>query len=255
MAESKKEERRKKLLSEINLDPGILIRDLAAKLDVSRETIRRDFDALCDEGLVQRRYGGAVFPPEGNPLSFEARQDRHLTERKAIVRMAHSLLTDGQVLMLGPGTTALLFAEELRSTDKRLTVITNGVREALTLSANENIRVMLAPGEVDHLEGFAWGHETTDFVSKFKSDMAVFCADGLTESGVSEADSRTVWTVRTMIERSTRKMLLIDHFRFNETGLEQICTLADLDLVVSDREPDKALLKEFKSNGVAFHKA
>ena len=56
----KKANRQKKLLEEINLDPGIMIRDLAAKLNVSRETIRRDFDALCDSGQLQRRYGGAV---------------------------------------------------------------------------------------------------------------------------------------------------------------------------------------------------
>ncbi len=253
MAESKKDERRTRLLAEVNHDPGILIRDLATKLDVSRETIRRDFDALCEEGLIQRRYGGAVVRPTGNPLSFEARQDKHLSERKAIVRKAHSLLQDEQVIMLGPGTTALLFAEELQTTEKHLTVITNGVREALALSTNGNVRVVLAPGEVDQLEGFAWGHETTDFISKFNSDMVVFCADGLAVSGVSEADSRTVWTVRTMIERSTQKMLLIDHFRFNETGLEQICAVSDLDMVVSDRKPDAALLTELKANGVTFY--
>ena len=56
-----------------------------------------------------------------------------------------------------------------------------------------------------------------------------------------------------MIGQSANKMLLIDHFRFNETGLEQICTLSDLDMVVSDRKPDALLLKELKANGVAFH--
>jgi len=253
MAGNKKEERRERLIEEISRDPGILIRDLAARFDVSRETVRRDFDALCDAGRLQRRYGGAVFLPKGNVLSFEARQDKHLRERKAIVRQAHSLIDDDTTLMLGPGTTALLFAEELRTTDKRLTVITNGIQEALTLSKNDNIRVILTPGEVDRLEGFAWGHETTDFVSKFSADMVVFCADGLAVNGVSEADSRTVWAVRTMIARSARKMLLIDHFRFNETGLEQICTLSDLDLVVSDKEPDAVLLQELKANGVAVH--
>jgi len=255
MAGKKKDDRRERLIAEISRNPGILIRDLATKFDVSRETIRRDFDALCDSGRLQRRYGGAAFLPKGNVLSFEARQDKHLRERRSIVRRAHSLIEDETTLMLGPGTTALLFAEELRTTDKRLTIITNGVQEALTLSKNDNIRVVLAPGEVDRLEGFAWGHETTDFVSKFTADMVIFFADGLAVNGVSEADSRTVWAVRTMISRSSRKMLLIDHFRFNETGLEQICTLADLDMVVSDREPDRALLKELKANGVAFHEA
>ena len=253
MAEGKKEKRRERLIVEITRDPGILIRDLAAKFDVSRETIRRDFDALCDEGRLQRRYGGAAFLPAGNTLSFVARQDRHLRERRAIVRRAHTLIDDDMVIMLGPGTTALLFAEELSTTSKRLTVITNGVQEALKLAKSDTIRVMLAPGEVDRQEGFAWGHETTDFISKFSSDLVVFFADGLSAGGVWEADSRTVWTVRTMIGQSANKMLLIDHFRFNETGLEQICTLSDLDMVVSDRKPDALLLKELKANGVVFH--
>jgi DeoR/GlpR family transcriptional regulator of sugar metabolism len=56
-----------------------------------------------------------------------------------------------------------------------------------------------------------------------------------------------------MIDRSTQKMLLIDHFRFNETGLEQICGLSDLDVVVSDRKPDTVLMKELNVNGVTFH--
>jgi DeoR/GlpR family transcriptional regulator of sugar metabolism len=83
--------------------------------------------------------------------------------------------------------------------------------------------------------------------------MAVFCADGLAESGVSEADSRTVWTVRTMIEHAATKMLLIDHFRYNESGLECICPLSDLDIVVSDRKPDSALGEHLNSNSVTFH--
>ena len=116
MAESKKEKRRQRLIVEITRDPGIMIRDLAAKFDVSRETIRRDFDALCDEGRLQRRYGGAAFLPVGNILSFVARQDKHLRERRAIVRRAHRRVEDGTVMMLGPGTTALLFAAELRTT-------------------------------------------------------------------------------------------------------------------------------------------
>ena len=77
----KQELRREKILEEIIRNPGVMIRDLAAKLEVSRETIRRDFDALCDSGQLQRRYGGATVVPAGNILSFEARQDKHIGER------------------------------------------------------------------------------------------------------------------------------------------------------------------------------
>jgi DeoR/GlpR family transcriptional regulator of sugar metabolism len=107
----KQELRREKILEEIIRNPGVMIRDLAAKLDVSRETIRRDFDALSSSGQLQRRYGGATVVPAGNILSFEARQDKHIGERTLIARKAHGLLEDDQTVMLAPGTTALLFAQ------------------------------------------------------------------------------------------------------------------------------------------------
>jgi DeoR/GlpR family transcriptional regulator of sugar metabolism len=251
----KKEKRRQKLLEQIVLDPGIMIRDLAEKLNVSRETIRRDFDALCDSGQLQRRYGGAVVVPAGNVLSFEARQDKHVPERKAIARKAHNLLREDQVIMLGPGTTALLFAIELAETDKRLTVITNGIREALTLVNNDNLRVVLAPGDVDRLEGFSWGHETTEFLARFNADLSVFFADGVAAGGVSESDSRTVGLVKTMIRQSTTNMLLIDHFRFGRQGMQHLCSLDELDIVVSDDEPDDELHQHFLQNSVEFFRA
>ncbi|MBL6932036.1 MAG: DeoR/GlpR transcriptional regulator [Rhodospirillales bacterium] len=249
----KKANRQKKLLEEINLDPGIMIRDLAAKLNVSRETIRRDFDTLCDSGQLQRRYGGAVVIPVGNVLSFEARQDKNVPERKAIARKAHDLLQDDQVIMLSPGTTALLLALELAETKKRLTVITNGIREALTLVDNDNLRVVLAPGDVDRLEGFCWGQETTEFLSRYNADLAVFFADGLSTDGVSESDFRTSWMVKTMLKQSSKNMLLIDHFRFSQQGMQQLCTLSELDIVISDDDPDTELRNHFLKNDVAFY--
>lgn len=248
----KQELRREKILEEIIRNPGVMIRDLAAKLEVSRETIRRDFDALCDSGQLQRRYGGATVVPAGNILSFEARQDKHIGERTLIARKAHGLLEDDQVVMLAPGTTALLFAQELARGGRRLTVITNGVREALTLVNNDHLRVILAPGDVDRLEGFAWGHETTEFLSRFNADVAVIFADGLAPSGISESDSRTVWTVKTMMRQSAKNMLLIDHFRFGREGLHRICGLEELDVVVSDRRPDRSLTTLLRERGVRF---
>ena len=255
LAERKIDERRRRLIEEITRDPAIMIRELASKLNVSRETVRRDFDALCDSGQLQRRYGGAVFLPMGNPQSFEARQDKHVQERKAIARRAQGLLEEDQVVMLGPGTTALLFATELAEAAKRLTIITNGIQEALTLAKNDSLRVVLAPGEVDRLEGFAWGHETTEFISRFNADLTVFFADGLAARGVSEADPRTVGVIQTMLRQSTKNMLLIDHFRFGRQGLQQLCTLDELDAVVSDRRPDRELQAELERKGVSLYAA
>ena len=255
LGEQKKEARRKKLLAALFRDPGIMIRDLAEALQVSRETIRRDLDALCARGELQRRYGGAVFAPAGNLLSFDARQDRHLPERRAIAAKAQELLQDGQVIMLGPGTTALLFAAELAAGDKHLTVITNGLREALTLGGNERLRVVLAPGELDRLEGFSWGQDTSDFISRFNADLAIIFADGLTAEGLSEADPRTVWTIRAMQRQAASSMLLMDHHRFGRQGAQRICALSEVNSIVSDLAPPAELAEALEEQGVTLHLA
>lgn len=252
---AKQSKRRRELVDEIIRNPGVMIRELAEKLQVSRETIRRDIDALCEDGQLQRRYGGAMVVPVGNILSFEARQEKHVRERKAIARKAHSLLRDNQVIMLAPGTTALLFAMELTQTEKNLTIITNGIREAQTLTTSDSLRVVMAPGEIDRQEGFVWGHDTAEYIARFNADLTVFFADGLAWGGVSEADSRTAWTIKTMLAHSQKNMLLIDHFRFGQQGLQKICSLEELDTVVSDREPDAELRGKLRKANVAFHRS
>ena len=123
------------------------------------------------------------------------------------------------------------------------------------LMTNDNLRVVMAPGEVDRLEGFVWGHDTTEYISRFNADLTVFFADGLASGGVSEADSRTVWTIKTMLAHSEKNMLLIDHYRFGRQGLQKICSLSELDAVVSDRRPDPELHGKLQEADVAFYAA
>lgn len=250
LGQRKQEQRRRRLLEEITRNPGIMIRDLADLLNVSRETIRRDFDALSESGVLQRRYGGGAVGTSANTLSFEDRQSRHVQERRQIARKAVSLLKEGQVVMLSPGTTSLLFAEELGRMSIDLTVITTGVRETLALVGNPNLRVVMAPGDVDPSEAFVWGHETTGFLASFHADLAIFFADGLDTSGASEADSRTVYAVRAMLDNAKSNMLLIDHYRFGQQGMHRICGLDRLDQVVSDTRPPETIAEALSTNNV-----
>lgn len=252
LGQRKQEQRRRRLIEEITRNPGIMIRELADMLNVSRETIRRDFDALSESGVLQRRYGGGAIGASANTLSFEDRQTRHVQERRQIARKAVSLLEEGQVVMLSPGTTSLLFAEELGRTATALTVITTGVRETLALVENPNLRVVMAPGDVDPSEAFVWGHETTGFLASFNADLAIFFADGLDTDGVSEADSRTVYAVRAMLDSAKRNMLLLDHHRFGQQGMHKICGLDKLDHVISDTDPPPAIVQALAEHDVQF---
>lgn len=246
----KKEDRQKRIVIELSNNPSILIKDLAENFSVSRETIRRDFDELCKSGRLHRRYGGATFSPIGLGMNIKARSEQFLEERRRIAAAALTMIKPNEVIMLGSGATTAIFAEELASHDQAQIVITNSIQPAVTLSSNPSLRVILAPGEVDSTEGFTSGHETTGFIEKFKADVVFLSADGLNSAGVMEYDSRTVWIARTMLDHARRKILLIDHSKFYQQSLERICTLDELDMVITDQAPDEALAESLAQAGI-----
>ena len=53
-------ERRYAILRALNADGAVRVADLAAELDVSEMTVRRDLDALDAQNLLRKVHGGAV---------------------------------------------------------------------------------------------------------------------------------------------------------------------------------------------------
>ena len=52
--------RQSRILTELNQAPSLRVAELARRLDVSTETIRRDLEKLEKEGFAKKTYGGAV---------------------------------------------------------------------------------------------------------------------------------------------------------------------------------------------------
>ena len=55
-----KEERQRAILNEVELHNRVLLTDLAEKLDVSIDTVRRDVKELDAENMLTKVHGGAV---------------------------------------------------------------------------------------------------------------------------------------------------------------------------------------------------
>ena len=88
----KKGERRRQILLELKLRPHVRISDLAARFHVSTETVRRDVDALSDEGLIARAHGGVSAPTQGHYPSLDERESARIDERERIGRRAAELV-------------------------------------------------------------------------------------------------------------------------------------------------------------------
>lgn len=246
----KKHERHGRILNLIAATSAVGVSELASELGVSKQTVRRDLDELSGSGRINRTYGGGAVRPVGVEPTFSERTRTANEERAVIGRLAVSLLSENDVLMIGTGATALGFAQELVKSFERFHVFTNNVGVGTILAPNPNISVVLTPGNLDHREGCVHGPETLAFIDKFRADVAIYSASGLFEGGACEVHSDVAWVDRKMIKQSRRNMLLLDHSKYGHPHMEMVCPMGEIDIIVSDALPEPSLRAEIEGHGV-----
>ena len=129
-------------------DQAARIPDLARDLNVSGETIRRDLDYLHSKGLVRRHFGGAMVNPVGVEPTWSERLTSLADQKLDIARAAFELLSEGEVVMLGAGSTIFVLAKRLFSENWRGTVFTNSIAAATNFLASSRARVVLVSNEI-----------------------------------------------------------------------------------------------------------
>jgi DeoR/GlpR family transcriptional regulator of sugar metabolism len=245
----KKSERRRQILLELKLRPHVRISELAQRFNVSTETVRRDFDALADEGLISRDHGGASAPIQGRYPSLDERTNARIAERERIGRSAAELVQDGETVMIDSGSTTIQMARALAWLGTHCTVITNSIPVAMTIGHGA-IDVILCPGQYLPTESAVVGTETLEFLAGFNVDRCMIGATALSVEGPSETVRGFAAVKRAMLQRATNRHLLIDSQKFDKKGLTRVGDLAELHSVITDLRPRGQLLGALDGGGV-----
>src|SRR5689334_88693 len=88
-------ERLNRIRDALERQPAIRASELAVELGVSRETVRRDFAALEESGLLVRSHGGAARTDAALAERPQAlREQLQAEEKEAIARIAARLVED-----------------------------------------------------------------------------------------------------------------------------------------------------------------
>src|SRR5690554_1214972 len=125
----------------------VLVEDLAAHFDVTPQTIRKDLNDLCEQRLLTRIHGGALFPSGIENMQYEARRKITADEKEAIGRAAARLIPDGASLFINIGTTTEAVSKALLDHDG-LMVITNNINVANKMRVLPSMEVVIAGGVV-----------------------------------------------------------------------------------------------------------
>jgi DeoR/GlpR family transcriptional regulator of sugar metabolism len=213
---------------------AIRVSELAHRIGVPGETIRRDRAELVDAGLVSRTYGGATLAPFVAEPSVGERDRTLVAERFRIAAAAAREIENGQLVTLDGGSTTRAVARHVAQLRRDLTIISNSLDVAIAAGANPTFLVLPCPGRYHAGEGSVLGEGTTEYLARFHAHVAMIGASGLTSEGPSKAVPGDAAVKRAMLRRAATTVLVLDHSKFGRTSVETVCDFSALGTIVTD---------------------
>jgi DeoR family glycerol-3-phosphate regulon repressor len=236
------------LLSVVQARGSVTVEQLADKLGVTLQTVRRDVQRLADKGLLARFHGGVRVPSSTvENMAHQQRKNLHAEGKSRIARAVAAAVPNDCSLILNIGTTTEAIARALLH-HSGLRVITNNLNVATILSANPKSEVIVVGGVVRARDQGIVGEAAVDFIRQFKVDIAIIGISGIEADGsLRDFDYREVKVSQTIIEHAREVWLAADISKFNRPAMVEVATLSQIDRLFTDGpppEPFSAMLSE-----------
>lgn len=234
----------------------VAVVDLASRFDVTTETVRRDLAALEETGVLRRVHGGAVSSERVSTAehSVAERAERHSAAKERIARRALAALPPGTgSVYIDAGTTTAALAEALlgRAATGGHEVVTHSMTIAHSLAGAPGIGLTAIGGRVRGLTAAAVGSDTVAAIARLRPDVAFLGTNGIAAgAGLTTPDPDEAAVKRAIVTGARRVIVLADSDKFDAELLVSFAELPDLDVVVTDREPDVELARALRGADV-----
>lgn len=235
----------------------VTVATLSERFGVSIDTIRRDLDQLDADGIIVRTHGGAVsssdLPRPDRGLNVRLRLQT--AEKDRIGQLAAALVTDGSVIMINAGTTALAVARNLRN-HRDLTIATNNLLIPSEISPKTFRDLYVFGGSVRSITQATTGPVGLRVAAgsaemDIRCDLALIAVGAVSStSGYSTSNLGDAAMMSEMMSRATRVAILADSSKFERRLFAQIADLGGADYFVSDTAPPDDLAAALRAHDV-----
>jgi DeoR family transcriptional regulator, aga operon transcriptional repressor len=253
--------RSEQILQELLRHGEVSVDSLAKHFGVSAATIRRDLSELERQGLLRRIHGGAgpvapmLYEPFRHLSSFQEQEEKCAAEKRQIGLTAASLISDGETIAIGTGTTTTQLARCIRHR-KGITILTNAINIAMELSHLPEIKVSMTGGELSG-DWFALvGDIAQRNVSEMFFDKAFIGVDGAhAEHGMTTNYPDQAAIHRAMMRQARQKIVLADHRKIGTVGRSLIWQTNDIDKLIVDKSTTDEAIGPFTAKDIVVLRA
>lgn len=247
MSKRNTQQRRHSILNLVNDQGEVSVEQLAQQFDTSEVTIRKDLTALEENGLLFRRYGGAVSVPkdisQGNYQALSA-------NKLQIAKVASQLIKDHNRIIIDSGSTTRGLINYLN--DKRgLVVMTNSLYLAQAINELEHEPTLLMTGGTwdPHSESFQ-GRVAEQVLRSYNFDQLFIGADGLDlERGTTTYNELTGLS-KVMAEVSRQVIVMLEGNKLGRRIPNLELAWKKVDVLVTDNRLSNKAAAQIRQHGV-----
>lgn len=224
--------RHTKILELLTEKNKVDVTELSQNLGVSQVTIRKDLDMLEKKGLIVREHGFATLNGQddmNNRLAY------HYDIKQQLAKSACQMIEDGETIMIESGSCCVLLAQEIASTKKDVTIITNSSFIADYIRQYSQVKLILLGGEYQKEAQVVVGPMTRRCVEAFFVDKFFIGTDGFSKNtGFTGNDYMRSETVRDMARQAAHVIVVTESSKFQQVGLVNLLPTQDVYCVVTD---------------------
>jgi DeoR/GlpR family transcriptional regulator of sugar metabolism len=244
-------ERRRLILSRTRATGVVSTETLADELGVSELTVRRDLKSMADEGLLVRTRGGASIRDSlAGELSYLEKTAEAHDEKVAIAVAAAALVEAGDSIILGPGTSTLELANQIKVVPE-LTVVTNSLLVIDALMNVSNIQVEATAGSLRRSIRALVGPLTEESLRSLRVNKVFMSGNGVSRRrGLTTPEVTVAASDRALAQAGERRIVLADYTKVGRDTMWQTVPVDGINVLVTDDKADHGEIDGLRREGV-----
>lgn len=221
----------------------VSMNELRDTFHISMNTARLDVAELVNKGTIRKVYGGVCSNQENKLIPFDERQSKNTEGKKAVGKVAASLVNDGDIIFIDSGTTTMYMVDFLNER-KNVTILTHNLNAINRALSYPDLNVICLPGTLERKTNSFVSADTVRTLGKYNINKAFMASTGITESGGVTNSSPLEFEIKKQaLEKSAENLLLVDSSKYGKSALLTYASIDVMDKIIVNKGVNPGLIK------------
>jgi DeoR/GlpR family transcriptional regulator of sugar metabolism len=233
----------------------VTVAKLTALFSVSIETVRRDLLVLEQGGKLMRVHGGAVAKAGMKEYpTLQQRTKEFRAEKDQLSRVAARFVSEGDIISIDAGSTAVVFAEVLKESFQKLTVVTHSRDVFDLLCDHRDFNLILCGGQYLRGDNAFYGELTLEMLRNLHTQKAfVFPSAVSIEYGICDFQQELYQVQKQLMRSADQVYILADSSKFEKTGLVKLDAMTPEYIYITDASLPREAVSLYRENGLTIY--